>query len=115
MTSQPTFGLFKQVSLLLPIPSLGMSAVWTTMMFSDVVTVSIFRYLPSVSQGDPYANLEKTGKAPKTSGKQFQTSGPKKGKTPDVYFNPAVTTSVYVGSKYTTLAEQDRRCESVPT
>jgi len=78
-------------------------------MSSPQNSFGLFGYTPSIYQGDPYGTSEKARGDARYKGKQFKVGGYKKGKTPDVYFDPAVASSVYIGAKYTTLFDLDRK------
>lgn len=69
----------------------------------------LFEYTKSVTHGDPYGSTDKAKAESKDKGKQFSIQPVKKGKTPEVYFSPKQTESVFVGSKYTTLYDEDRK------
>jgi len=71
----------------------------------------LFSYNRTIYDGDPYGAVptKKIGCDAKRMGKQFVTSPIKRGKTADVYFSPKMIESVMVGSKYTTLFDEDRK------
>jgi hypothetical protein len=73
------------------------------------VSLGLFSFQPSINIGDPFKD-GKSLKDSRTSGKQFCTEPPKKGKTPDVTFSKFETLAV--GDPYVELAVQQRRARN---